>query len=234
MVEVMSNDEVDGMRVFYLDFAESETVTPARTGVRRMIAMTDRPRVGISACLLGERVRYDGRDKLDAWLVDVLGPEVEWVPVCPEVEAGFGTPREPMTLVRDAHNSVVLMTTRPRPDLTATLRRYAEQRVDELGAAGLDGYVLKAGSPSCAIETTINAEHAKTAEHAERNLSASFASSAGSALSVENGAGLFAEALMRRLPDLPVVDEQQLADRDVRRRFVERVFARRAADKIIR
>jgi uncharacterized protein YbbK (DUF523 family) len=169
-----------------------------------MIGMTDRPRIGISACLLGERVRYDGRDKRDAWLVDVLGPEVEWVPVCPEVEAGFGTPREPMTLVRDANDGVVLMTTRLRPDLTATLRRYAEQRVDALAATGLDGYVLKAGSPSCAITNG------------------------------DQGPGLFAEALMRRLPDLPVVDEQQLADRDARRRFVERVFARRVADRIIR
>src|SRR5437763_17149948 len=92
-----------------------------RFGMRRMIAVTDRPRVGISACLLGERVRYDGGDRRHAWLVDELGPRVEWVPVCPEVEAGFGTPREPMALVRDADRGVVLMTTRLRPDLTARL-----------------------------------------------------------------------------------------------------------------
>ncbi len=194
-----------------------------------MIAVTDRPRIGISACLLGERVRYDGRDKRDAWLVDVLGPDVAWVPVCPEVEAGFGTPREPMTLVRDADHGVVLMTTQMRLDLTATLRAFAERRVEELVAMGLDGYVLKAGSPSCAIQTTINAE---PAEHAEKRRSAGSASSALDV--VDQGPGLFAEALMRRLPDLPIADEQQLSDPDVRRRFVERVFARGRAGRISR
>jgi uncharacterized protein YbbK (DUF523 family) len=165
-----------------------------------MIAVTDRPRIGVSACLLGERVRYDGGDKRSAWLVDELGPRVEWVPVCPEVEAGFGTPREPMKLVRgDA--GIVLTGARPRPNLTATLRAYSERRVDELAAAGLDGYVLKAGSPSCAIESTPDVA----------------------------GPGLFAEALMRRMPELPVVDEQQLSDASARRRFVDRVFARHAS-----
>ena len=179
-----------------------------------MLAVTDRPRIGISACLLGERVRYDGRDKRDAWLVDVLGRDVEWVPVCPEVEAGFGTPREPMTLVRDADHGVVLMTTQMRLDLTATLRAFAERRVEELVAMGLDGYVLKAGSPSCAITTQI-ADRAIADRRSE-------------------GPGLFAEALMRRLPDLPIADEQQLLDPDVRRRFVERVFARGRAGRISR
>ncbi len=202
-----------------------------------MIAVTDRPRIGISACLLGERVRYDGGDKRDAWIVDVLGPDVEWVPVCPEVEAGFGTPREPMTLVRDANDAVVLKTRRLRPDLTAALRACAERRVEELAAAGVDGYVLKAGSPSCAISTTINADTAENAELADQRFtasSASAASSADSALSVDTGPGLFAAALMLRLPDLPIVDEQQLSDPGVRRRFVERVFARCRADRISR
>jgi uncharacterized protein YbbK (DUF523 family) len=194
-----------------------------------MIAVTDRPRIGVSACLLGERVRYDGRDRRDAWLVDVLGPDVEWVPVCPEVEAGFGTPREPMTLARDAHGGVLLKTSQLRPDLTAALRAYAERRVDELAAVGLDGYVLKAGSPSCAIQTTI------TAAPAEQDEKRHAAGSASSALDVVGqGPGLFAEALMRRLPDLPIVDEQQLSDSAFRRRFVERVFARRRADRISR
>src|SRR5262249_58846705 len=95
----------------------------------------------------------DGGDKRNAWLVDELGPRVEWVPVCPEVEAGLGTPRQPMKLVRTG-DRVEVVTTRPRPDLTAALRACSERRVDELAASGLDGYVLKAGSPSCAVEST--------------------------------------------------------------------------------
>ena len=114
--------------------------------------MGDRPRVGISACLLGEPVRYDGRHKRDAWLVDVLGPQVEWVSVCPEVEAGFGTPRETMELVHDANGRTALMTTATKRDLTDILQRYAERRVEELARADLDGYVLKADSPSCGLE----------------------------------------------------------------------------------
>ena len=168
--------------------------------------MTDRPRIGISACLLGERVRYNGGDKRNGWLVDELGPKVEWVSVCPEVEAGFGTPREPMKLVRGADGVASIVTANTRPDLTATLRAFSERRVDELADERLDGYVLKAGSPSCAIDATIDV----------------------------SGPGLFAEALMRRLPDLPVADEQQLADVHVRRRFVERVFARYAAGRSAR
>ena len=114
--------------------------------------MGDRPRVGISACLLGEPVRYDGRHKRDAWLVDVLGPQVEWVSVCPEVEAGFGTPRETMELVRDANGRTALMTTATKRDVTDIMQRYAERRVEELARADLDGYVLKADSPSCGLE----------------------------------------------------------------------------------
>ena len=114
--------------------------------------MGDRPRVGISACLLGEPVRYDGRHKRDAWLVDVLGPQVEWVSVCPEVEAGFGTPRETMELVHDASGRTALMTTETKRDVTDTLQRYADRRVEELARADLDGYVLKADSPSCGLE----------------------------------------------------------------------------------
>src|SRR5438045_2047378 len=96
-----------------------------RLAMRRMIAVVDRPRIGVSACLLGERVRYDGRDKRDAWLVDVLGPQVEWVPVCPEVEAGLGTPREPMNLGRDAAGRIVLVTGGVRTDLTKTMTDYS-------------------------------------------------------------------------------------------------------------
>jgi FdhD protein len=97
-------------------------------------------------------VRFDGRHKRDAWLVDVLGPQVEWVSVCPEVEAGFGTPRETMELVHDASGRTALMTTGTKRDVTDTLQRYADRRVEELARADLDGYVLKTDSPSCGLE----------------------------------------------------------------------------------
>ena len=115
--------------------------------------MSDRPRLGISACLLGEAVRYDGAHKRDAWLVDVLGPQVEWVPVCPEVEAGFGTPREAMEIEQTPDGGVALMTVRTRRNLTAAMQDYADGRVAELANARLDGYVFKADSPSCDPDT---------------------------------------------------------------------------------
>ena len=165
--------------------------------------MSDRPRIGVSACLLGERVRYDGGDKRDAWLVDVLGPRVEWVPVCPEVEAGLGTPREPINLGRDAGGRIALITDRVRDDLTTTMTDYSSRRVEALSAAGLDGYVLKAGSPSCGLDVPIH----------------------GTPGGSERGTGVFAAALTERLPEVPVVDERQLVDAASRASFVDRVFA---------
>src|SRR5207247_8443192 len=84
----------------------------------RIRAVSDRPRIGISACLLGEPVRYDAGHKRDAWIVEVLGPMGEWVPVCPEVEAGFGTPRETMRLVRTNEGGIALMSTGDARDVT--------------------------------------------------------------------------------------------------------------------
>jgi uncharacterized protein YbbK (DUF523 family) len=167
--------------------------------------VADRPRIGVSACLLGERVRYDGGDKRDAWLVDVLASQVEWVAVCPEVEAGLGTPRESMHLDRDADGRIVLVTDRVRADLTAAMTGFSEQRVDALARADLDGYVLKAGSPSCGPDVPIGDAH---------------------------GPGLFAAALLRRLPDIPIANERQLADAAARTRFVDRVFSHYRQRKI--
>jgi uncharacterized protein YbbK (DUF523 family) len=151
-----------------------------------------KPRVGVSSCLLGERVRYDGGDKRHDWLVEVAGPQVEWVRVCPEVEAGLGTPREPMDLERDEAGRIVLRTKHTRRDLTAQLGIYAIRRVAELEAEGLSGYVLKSGSPSCGLTPS---------------------------------RGLFAEALVRRFPGLPVEDELALSNPDRCAEFLNRVFA---------
>jgi uncharacterized protein YbbK (DUF523 family) len=167
--------------------------------------VSDRPRLGVSACLLGEPVRYNAGHKRDDWLVDVLGPLVEWVAVCPEVEAGFGTPRETMHLVRNDAGQVALVTTETARDVTATMRHFADRRIDDLARADLDGYVFKADSPSCGIER-VAVVHGDSGER-----------------------GLFAAALISRLPHLPIADERRLADPEARREFVERVFAHHRA-----
>lgn len=161
-------------------------------------------RLGISACLLGQGVRYDGGHKRDAFLTDVLGPFVEWVPVCPEVELGLGTPRPPIRLTGrpDAPRLVVEET---GEDLTTRMQRYARRRVRELVALDLDGYVLKSSSPSCGAFRV----HVHNAD----------------GTSSATGRGLFAAALMHHLPGLPVEEEGRLGDPEIRESFIERVFA---------
>jgi len=177
----------------------------------------DRPRVGISACLLGQPVRFDAGHKRDAWIVDALGPQVEWVPLCPEVEAGFGTPRETMQLMRMAAGGIALMTTVTARDVTDVMRRYTDRRIDELARARLDGYVLKADSPSCGIDGV-----------------PVFAALGSAALNLEStGRGLFVDALLSRLPDLPVADERRLADPAFRSAFIARIVAHHRASKMI-
>ncbi|SRR6266542_1383214 len=109
------------------------------------------PRIGVSACLLGEEVRYDGGHKRNATLIELVGPEVEWVSVCPEVEIGMGTPREPLQLVPD-EGRLRMVTVRTGIDYTDLMNEWARRRVRELERAGIDGYVLKSGSPSCGLE----------------------------------------------------------------------------------
>jgi uncharacterized protein YbbK (DUF523 family) len=109
------------------------------------------PRVGVSACLLGQEVRYDGSHKRSATLIELIGTRVELVPVCPEVEVGMGTPREPLELVRDARG-LRMITVQTGIDYTDRMNEWARQRVRELERAGIDGYVLKSGSPSCGLD----------------------------------------------------------------------------------
>jgi uncharacterized protein YbgA (DUF1722 family)/uncharacterized protein YbbK (DUF523 family) len=158
-------------------------------------------RVGISACLLGEEVRYDGGHKRDSFLTDVLGEFVQFVRVCPEVEAGFGTPREAMHL----RHELRLVTVKTNRDVTAQMDRFIRQRVPELEADDLSGYVLKKNSPSCGLERVkVYDRHG---------------------VAGTRGRGLFAEALVRRFPLLPVEEEGRLNDPRLRENFIERVFA---------
>jgi uncharacterized protein YbbK (DUF523 family) len=177
--------------------------------------MTDRPRVGISRCLLGDEVRYDGTHKRDDALVGTLGRHVEWVPVCPEVEVGMGTPREPIQLVA-RHDGVPSASERARligvssgHDWTDLMQGWAQERVRTLMPLNLSGYIFKARSPSCGV-------------HGVPVQGGNFERA---------GRGLFAQALIDSQPDLPVEDEEGLADPRAREEFLQRVLhhhARRA------
>jgi uncharacterized protein YbbK (DUF523 family) len=171
-----------------------------------------RPRVGISRCLLGDEVRYDGTHRRDETVIAWLGPHVEWVPVCPEVEIGMGTPREPIQLVRTADGvrsldaRVRLIGVESGTDWTARMHVWAAARAQELVALGLSGYVFKARSPSCGIGDVVIRDAGDEGR----------------------GRGLFAEAVIQALPDLPVADEASLADAAVRAVFLERVVRHHA------
>lgn len=165
-----------------------------------------RIRLGISACLLGDEVRYDGGHKRDQFLTTVLGPLVEWVRVCPEVEIGMGTPREPIRLVEE-DGRLRLLTVRTGVDYTARMTAYAAKRVQALDAEDLCGYVLKKDSPSCGM-TRVKVY-------------------SGEGPGRRTGIGLYAQALLARFPDLPIEEEGRLLDPRLRENFIERVFAYR-------
>jgi uncharacterized protein YbbK (DUF523 family) len=134
----------------------------------------------------------------------VLGPLVEWVKVCPEVEVGMGTPREPIHLVNEG-STIRLMTVTTGIDHTASMTAYAARKAHALAAEGLCGFILKAESPSCGP--------AGVKVHPD------------AAPATKTGIGVFAQALLARFPDLPIEDEQGLADAKRREHFLERVFA---------
>lgn len=170
-------------------------------------------RIGISACLLGEEVRFDGGHKRDAFLTGVLAPHVEWVPACPEVEVGMGTPRETLRLVR-REGGTRMVTTRTAVDWTDAMRGWSTGRVEQIAGADLDGYVLKKDSPSCGM--------ARVKVYGADGPGA------------RDGRGVFAEVLLRRLPLLPIEEEGRLCDPRLRENFIERVFAYRRLKDLFR
>ena len=164
-------------------------------------------RIGISACLLGQEVRFDGGHKRDHFLINVLGPHVEWVPVCPEVEMGLGTPRETLRLVQVAGRTR-MVTTRTAIDHTEGMTSWSARRLAELSREDLSGYVLKKDSPSCGMER-VKLYHD------------------GGTMPTRDGRGIYAGALLAKLPLLPVEEEGRLSDARLRENFIERVFAYR-------
>jgi uncharacterized protein YbbK (DUF523 family) len=164
----------------------------------------ERIRLGISACLLGEPVRFDGGHKRDPFLVESLGPFVDWVPVCPEVESGLDAPRESMRLVQ-TDGRIRLLTNKTAQDHTTRMHGYARRRVEGLVDDALVGFVLKKDSPTCGLERV------------------TVYGTAG--IPVKSGRGLFADALVARFPLLPVEEDGRLNDPRLRENFVERIFA---------
>jgi uncharacterized protein YbgA (DUF1722 family)/uncharacterized protein YbbK (DUF523 family) len=167
-------------------------------------ATDDEIPVGVSACLLGEKVRFDGGHKHDNYVADVLGRYFRFVPVCPELDIGLGVPRETLRLVR-TRDGIRMIAPASGIDHTATMREYAKRRTRQLRELGLRGYILKKNSPSCGMTRVKTYTEAGMPAPADR--------------------GLFADALMTLLPLLPVEEEGRLNDPRLRESFIVRVFA---------
>ena len=161
-------------------------------------------RIGISECLLGHEVRYDGGHKHDRFLTDTLGRYVEYVPVCPEVEYGLSVPREAMRLEGDPRNPR-LVTIRSRVDHTDGMLAYSNRRAAALESEDLCGFIFKSKSPSSGMERV--------------------KVYTGGGMPVNKGVGLFAGVFMSRFPLVPVEEEGRLHDPVLRENFIERIFA---------
>lgn len=160
-------------------------------------------KLGISSCLLGNSVRYDGGHKLDSFLKETLGQYVDYVPVCPEAECGMGIPREPMRL--EAHSGVIRLVTRTsRVDKTELMVSWAKKRVAELAEEDLCGFIFKSNSPSSGME--------RVKVYSEKGIPS------------KTGVGLFAHIFMKHFPLLPVEEEGRLSDPGLRENFIERIF----------
>lgn len=160
-------------------------------------------KLGISSCLLGERVRWNGDHKLDRFLTDTLRQFGVYVSVCPEVECGFGIPREPLRLVGDP-KLPRLVTSRTKKDYTDHMTQWARKRVAELEKEDLCGFIFKSKSPSCGME--------RVKVYNEKGIP------------VKKGVGIFARVFMEHFPLLPVEDEGRLHDPKLRENFIERIF----------
>ena len=168
--------------------------------------MEERVRLGISSCLLGNPVRWNAGHKLDRFLTNTLGQFVDYVPVCPEVEAGFGVPRESMRLVGDAEMPR-LITFKTKTDQTDQMLRWARKRVKELEKEDLHGFIFKSDSPSSGM--------IRVKVYTEKGMP------------VKKGVGMFAREFMAHFPLIPAEDDGRLHDPNIRENFIERIFALR-------
>ncbi len=164
----------------------------------------DKIKVGVSSCLLGNKVRFNSQHKLDHYITDVLGQWFEFTPVCPEVECGLPVPREAMRLVGD-RNQQRLITSLTGIDHTERMAGWIETKLPELEKENLMAFIFKTKSPSSGMR--------KVKIYSEQGNPVSY-----------DGEGLFAKAFMKRFPDIPVEDEGRLKDSGIREQFIESIF----------
>ena len=162
-------------------------------------------RIGVSSCIIGEEVRYNGGHARQRYLTDVLANFVEYVPVCPEVEVGMGVPRPTVRLV-DRDGDLRMVDPKNEIDWTPAMRRLSRTRASEMAGEDLCGFILKKDSPTCGLE--------RVKVYNDSGVR-------------KDGQGLFATALIERFPHLPVEEEGRLNDPILRENFIERVFAYR-------
>lgn len=163
-----------------------------------------RIRVGVSACLLGTEVRFNGGHKRDPFVVEMLGRHFSWVPVCPEVDIGLGVPRESLRLTGDPEHPR-LVGNPSGHDHTAAMQAYAAAKAEQLAPMNLHGYIFKKNSPSCGLSRVRVYKD--------------------SGMPLKRGTGMFAAGLRQALPMIPMEEEGPLHDPEIRESFVERVFA---------
>lgn len=161
-----------------------------------------RIRIGVSSCLLGEEVRYDGGHKRNGYLCESLARHFEFVPFCPEVAIGLGIPRPPIRLESRDDQVRAVGVRDPSLDVSEPLRDYGQAVAAR--NQDLSGYIFKKGSPSCGLER-VKVYGAK-------------------GMPSGKGRGLYAQALTQHLPLLPVEEEGRLMDPVLRENFIERVF----------
>jgi uncharacterized protein YbgA (DUF1722 family)/uncharacterized protein YbbK (DUF523 family) len=168
--------------------------------------MEQKIKIGVSSCLLGKEVRYNGGHSHDRYVTGTLGQYFTFVDVCPEVEAGFGIPRETMRLVGNPDDPR-LVTSKTKKDVTGKMQKWAKRRVLELEKEDLCGFIFKKGSPSSGME--------RVRVYTEKGMPSN------------RGSGMFARAFMDHFPQVPIEEDGRLNDSALRENFIERIFALR-------
>lgn len=170
-------------------------------------------KIGVSSCLIGEKVRWNGDHKQDRYVRQILGNYFEYIPVCPEMEVGMGVPRETVALYGTPEAPKMISKT-SKIDWTERMNRYVKDRINKLAHDDLSGYIFKSKSPSCGI--------ARVPVFSETDPS-----------KARHRGGMFAHAFMNEFPLVPIEDEGRLNDAKIRENFIVRVFSFNRLQKLM-